>query len=65
MTFVRIIHDHALIFVEPNSDQYTPGKVLVKTRIHHSRSQSPPFLLVTWSAKRGALVTLTTGCREF
>ncbi|KAL9955721.1 hypothetical protein ACROYT_G037082 [Oculina patagonica] len=37
---------------------------LLKPQCSHSRSQSLPFLLVTWSAKRRALVTLTTGCRK-
>ena len=41
---------------------------LGETSDSHSRPQGPPFLLVTWLARRGgsgsALVTLTTGCRE-
>ena len=36
-----------------------------KNGTHHSRPQSSPFLLVTWSAKRRALVPATTGCQKF
>ena len=40
----------------------TVGRQLTNS---HSRPQSPPFLLVTWSAKRRALDAATTGCQKF
>ena len=39
----------------PLAKQHT---ILFSRAKNHSRPQSPPFLLVTWSAKRVALVTL-------
>ena len=51
---------------EPGSDSRSCS-VIVRVRVVLKRTFSfpePSFLLVTWSAKRRALVAATTGCRE-
>ena len=45
--------------------QRYPTKVIIKIHSLAFSSPEPPFLLVTWSAKRRALDAGTTGCQKF
>ena len=45
-------------------EDVTKMKKLCVPELDHSLPQSSPFLLITWSAKRRAQVTATTGCHK-